>query len=103
MLGAIVLYTFDPSAYPFYPRCLFHALTGLDCPGCGATRAVHALLHGRIGEAFRYNAMLFAGAGVFAFAVPSLVRGERPRFLERPWFGWSVLGVTLVWWVGRNV
>ena len=28
-----------------YP-CLFHAVTGYYCPGCGGTRAVHALFQG---------------------------------------------------------
>ena len=102
-IGAIVLFVFDPTQYAFYPRCVFHTLTGLDCPGCGSTRALHALLHGRVGEAFRYNPILFAGFGVFGLALPSLARGERPRFLDRPWFGWSVIVVMLAWWVVRNL
>lgn len=101
--GAIVLFAFDPSAYAFYPRCVFHVLTGFDCPGCGSTRAMHALLHGRVGEAFRYNPMLFAAFGVFGFAMPSLARGRRPRFIDRPWFVWSVAIATAVWWVVRNL
>lgn len=28
--------------------CPFHAATGLYCPGCGGTRAVLALIHGRV-------------------------------------------------------
>ena len=28
------------------PRCPFHALTGLYCPGCDSTRSIHALLTG---------------------------------------------------------
>src|SRR5689334_25389377 len=91
------------SATAFYPQCVFKQATGLDCPGCGATRAMHALLHGRVGEAFRYNAMLFAGFAVFGCSVPSLVRGERPRFLDRPWFGWTVGAVLVAWWVVRNL
>ncbi|MDY6834005.1 MAG: DUF2752 domain-containing protein [Chloroflexota bacterium] len=35
--------------------CIFHHLTGLDCPGCGMTRAFHALSHGNPGEAWTYN------------------------------------------------
>jgi hypothetical protein len=42
---------------PFwFPRCPFHEVTGLHCPGCGNTRAAHALLHGDVAEAFRQNA-----------------------------------------------
>lgn len=32
----------------YYPPCAFHLLTGWYCPGCGGTRAVRALLHGRL-------------------------------------------------------
>ena len=32
----------------YYPPCAFHMLTGLYCPGCGGTRAVRALMHGRL-------------------------------------------------------
>lgn len=66
--GAMAMvYFFNPSAYGFYPVCQFHRLTGLNCPGCGATRAVYALLHGNIGTAVRDNALLvfgLAGAAV---------------------------------------
>src|ERR1035437_4948003 len=40
-----VLFFFDPAKHGFYPICLFHSLTGLNCPGCGATRAAYQLLH----------------------------------------------------------
>ena len=38
--------------------CPIHATTGLWCPGCGATRALDALVHGNIPMAFHYNALL---------------------------------------------
>ena len=39
----------------FLPRCGFHELTGLYCPGCGNTRASYALLHGDVGSAIGQN------------------------------------------------
>lgn len=42
------------------PKCLFHELTGLECPGCGSQRMLHALLHGNIIEAWHYNALFVA-------------------------------------------
>jgi hypothetical protein len=57
----VVLYFFNPSLYHFYPVCQFHRLTGLNCPGCGGTRAVYALLHGDFAEAFHDNALFVAG------------------------------------------
>lgn len=40
-----------------FPPCLFHALTQLYCPGCGATRAVLALLQLDFIRAVRMNAL----------------------------------------------
>jgi hypothetical protein len=48
------------------PTCLLKLTTGLDCPGCGGTRAFWYLLHGNIPQAARNHA-------VFVFAVPFLV------------------------------
>lgn len=101
--GAWVLYTYPPAETSFYPVCVFKTVTGYDCPGCGSTRAAHAILHGRFGEAFRLNPMLFLGGLVFAFATPSLLRREQPRFITRPWFGRVTIAVVVVWWVGRNL
>lgn len=53
-----ILDRFPPEKYGFYPACpLFH-LTHLYCAGCGATRALAALLHGRFADAWHYNALL---------------------------------------------
>ena len=35
--------------------CLHKRFTGLDCLGCGMTRAIVALLHGQFTEAIAYN------------------------------------------------
>src|ERR1700722_3214681 len=55
---AAVLFLFNPSQYPFYPRCLFHQWTGWNCPGCGSTRAMYQLLHGHLAMAMRCNVLL---------------------------------------------
>lgn len=52
-----LFYRFDPSDVPLFPKCIFHLLTGLECPGCGIQRALHHLLHGEFTEALRYNAV----------------------------------------------
>jgi hypothetical protein len=53
--AGLVLFCFDPRQYHFYPVCFFHQTTGLLCPGCGALRASHQLLHGHLAAAFRLN------------------------------------------------
>lgn len=106
--GAAVLFLFDPSRNGFYPLCMFHRLTGWNCPGCGGLRATHQLLHGHIGEALRFNALV-------VLAVPVLltlglrwlwvrVRGRRvpPKPLATFWI-WLLLAVMLGFGLVRNL
>jgi Protein of unknown function (DUF2752) len=58
LAGAALLYRYPPEANTLYPQCPVFRLTHLYCPGCGATRALAALLHCRLVEAFHHNALL---------------------------------------------
>ena len=89
--------------------CLFYELTGLYCPGCGSGRAALALLHGRVGEAFGYNAlaMLFLPPCAYLllreylrFVFPGL--GLRPTVLSAR-AGHISLALILLFWVLRNL
>jgi hypothetical protein len=53
-----MFYFFNPLRYTFYPPCLFKKWTGLNCPGCGSARALHAMLHGHFLQALNYNLMV---------------------------------------------
>ena len=107
LAGLLVIYFFDPAATAFYPGCAFHRVTGLNCPGCGATRGMHALLHGDWRRALKDNALvmltgvaLLARAGWLGMArrrrrpVPSLI----PTWSLIPW-----LVLALVFGVVRNL
>jgi hypothetical protein len=59
--AAVLLLRFPPEQYSFYPQCPIHTYLHLECPGCGVTRALAALLHGRLTEAFHLNALLIVG------------------------------------------
>lgn len=59
-LLAFVLWRFPPAAWGFYLQCPVFYWLHLYCPGCGATRALAALLHGRLNEALRLNAVTVA-------------------------------------------
>ena len=57
--GAAVLMFVDPNKPGnLLPKCPFNWLTGLNCPACGVTRMVHALLHGDVVAAFHFNAVM---------------------------------------------
>lgn len=48
---------FPPQQYSFYPQCPIYRYLHIQCPGCGATRALATLLHGHILEALHLNAL----------------------------------------------
>jgi hypothetical protein len=53
------------------PVCHFRELTDIPCPTCGSTRLVEALLRFDVGEALRWNPLVFLGfsaAAVWAAA-----------------------------------
>ena len=54
--GALYLYFMGPGNVPLI--CVFHEITGLYCPGCGAGRACYSILHGEFLEAFCYNPLM---------------------------------------------
>lgn len=53
--GLVVLHGHNPTQSSWMPPCVLHALTGLYCPGCGAGRASHQLLHGHLAAAWALN------------------------------------------------
>jgi len=102
-----VLFFFDPTKYGFYPICLFHSLTGWNCPGCGGTRAAYQLLHGHLVRALHDNALLVLTLA--ALAIGGLRWGVRkmrnqPAVFNVPakaWW-WFLVGA-LVFTVLRNL
>ncbi len=48
-------------------QCIFHHVTGLDCPGCGGQRAFHLLLHGEFMQALRYNSLFIIGIPIILY------------------------------------
>lgn len=50
-----VLNWYDWDFLSFVPPCMVRCITGYYCPGCGGTRAVRALLQGRLVTSFLYH------------------------------------------------
>jgi hypothetical protein len=105
--AALVLFWFDPRQYHFYPICFFHQTTGLLCPGCGALRALHQLLHGHLAAAFRFNPMLVVSLPVCFWLGARYYRrkaANQPTALAlRPLWLWLILTTVLVVSVVRNL
>ena len=104
-VGAIFFFS-NPETTAFYPKCLFHEWTGLYCPGCGSTRALHCLLHGELREALRNNALVVLALPLLGGVLLARTIRHRPPIVARQsklqWL-WLVLAGIVVFGVLRNV
>ncbi|MDE5554069.1 MAG: DUF2752 domain-containing protein [Muribaculaceae bacterium] len=105
---AVVFYSsVNPMESRWVPHCVFHAVTGYECPGCGLQRAIYSALHGDIAAAWSYNPFLFFIAPVgLCYLVVEISGLELPRLrrlLFSPIALWAIVAVTIIWWIARNI
>lgn len=106
--GLAVLYVWSPEDSPFFPRCVFLCITNLYCPGCGAQRALHELLHGRWIRAVDFNPLLVVSLPLIVYAFVSRAlqhfgRSELPTPSVAPQAAWVVPTAIVLFWFLRNV
>ena len=58
------------------PPCPFRTLTGIYCPGCGSTRSLTCLIHGKFLQSLRYNPLV-------VIFLPILIGGAAVYFYEQ--------------------
>lgn len=98
----------DPATSRRFPRCPFHELSGLHCPGCGSTRAIHEGLNGRLSRALSSNVLLVLAFPWFLYEFVSGCRfvatgsGLRPVRL-RSAAGWAIVGLIGLFGIVRNL
>jgi hypothetical protein len=110
-LSALValLLRFPPDRYTFYPRCPIYLYLHLQCPGCGATRALAALIHGHFTEALHLNPLTtFLLPLAFLYATHHLWKQHRnmqvitwpnpPRYAV-----YALLVIATVFTIARNL
>lgn len=111
VVGVGILATHSPTESVFYPKCIFHQSTGLHCPGCGLTRAVHSLLNGKFRQALAYNAVGLMLLPFIAFSMANSlwawVSEERlpSQTPSRPrrWLPWFLGTFLAAYWIARNL
>ncbi|MBR6514975.1 MAG: DUF2752 domain-containing protein [Clostridia bacterium] len=89
-------------------KCIFHELTGFDCPGCGNTRAAVAMLKLDFSASFSYNPLFIPQAlylvWVYFSCTVRYVKGK--RFAYKPKFkiiDLCFLILLIGWGILRNV
>ena len=106
--AVLLLWWFDPRQLPL-PICTFRRVTGLYCPGCGATRATHELLQAQWLSALRDNALWVLSLPLVVYAAASETRrllcGRTlpGHFLGNGWFLAAAVILALVFGVLRNI
>ena len=108
LAAAAALFAVDPNEPGHYPTCPFLATTGLYCPGCGALRGIHDLLHGDLAGALVRNPMTVLAVPYLVLAWFTWVLRATGRPVARstslpPWTIWLLLGVVVAFGVLRNL
>jgi hypothetical protein len=111
LLASIIIplyFAFDPTHSHLAPKCMFHMVTGLDCPSCGNQRALHQLLNGNIWLAFRYNPFLWVAAPYIALLLVTTIL--RTQWAEKTFEALTsskmlitYLVIYFAWWIVRNL
>ncbi len=88
-------------------KCIFHSLTGYDCPACGLQRMLIALFNGDFQQAFWYNPYLVIMLPYFVvLAFLSFAPKERMVAIRQKLCSPILVGVMVVlmvaWWIFRN-
>jgi len=90
------------AAAGFLPPCVWRAVTGWPCPGCGTTRAIVRLLQADLPGALALNPLAACAAVAFVaggFVAPVWLAcgGQRPHVATRQRPAWLVaLGVAFL-------
>ena len=105
--GAILLlYFFVEPKNGILPKCFFHELTGLYCPGCGVQRSFHALLNGHILTAIDYNLLFILFLPLIIYFILAFTWGKKTSsssFIYKSAFSFTVVIVVVSFWVLRNI
>jgi len=98
LLVLAALWLVDPAEW-HVPVCGLYRTTGFYCPGCGATRATHELLHGRLLAALHENALWVLGLPLVVYAAASEVCRQcwgRALPGDLTHNGWVILGAGIL-------
>lgn len=106
----VLLKNVNPETSNLFPPCIFYELTGIQCAGCGITRATHQILNFNFKEAFLLNPLIFLYIILFFLLlirvvilkihkkdVINILKKELNKFL------YVLLAITLTFMILRNI
>jgi hypothetical protein len=100
---------YDPhGTNSYFPGCYFKEWTSLNCPGCGSTRCLYALLHLDLAQALAYNPLFVLALPYLIFAVFCMLytmwTGKLAPYGRMP--GWAtkcLFAIIVCYWILRNI
>src|SRR5436305_11417047 len=107
--GSLLYFFYDPAVSNLFPKCIFHSLTHLDCPGCGSQRAIHSILNGDVIAAADYNLLIVLFLPILCYSiVVEFANGFfnqvwEVRILHSALFVKIVLILVIGFWIARNL
>ena len=78
------------------PPCIFKYVTGFDCPGCGGSHAIWALLNGHIIKSFLYHPAVMSSIVIAIFCIITSI--IRKKSTAKVGHVYAVLFITLLQW-----
>ena len=108
-VAAVIFYTNGDWLRSVMPICIFHAMTGYYCPGCGGTRSVYALLQGHLIQSFLYQPFVLytavlGGWFMISQTIERLSRGRvRIALRFRAIYAYIAIGLILVACLVKNL
>ncbi len=91
-----------------FPPCPFKTFTGYDCPGCGMTRGVYALMQGNVIKMLNHNLLLLlllptVGYGFLRWSLASFGSDRLPKISVTPKVSYGVVLFIVAFWIVRNL
>lgn len=62
--------------------CLIRRVFGVRCPGCGMTRAISSIVHGKFRQAYRYNRLVVIVFPLLSYLWVRSITAEAKRALS---------------------
>ena len=108
LLVLLVGYGLFYNATGFGIHCMLHKTTGLECPGCGLTRAIAAVVRLDFAAAFDFNLLwpLYAAYflwGSISMAAVYVKRGEAGVLPGKTWMHAILLALVVGYGILRNL
>lgn len=100
LLLLVFVYIGDAEKGPILP-CIFNKITGLYCPGCGMTRALHSIMHFKLYQALRYNALIFIIPPLLLLQLLTWVKNYESKVIKAMIY--IMLAIAILYGVARNI